>query len=88
MKYEPRSRKNPFTAIRQESANRVLDEYSRVIAKKMGLPPKGSTMGNKALTTKNNVFAASAIESFSAIGPCNFRFDLVGANPQSVACKI
>src|ERR1035441_1586669 len=66
IKYEPIRRKKQFTAIRQDSARRVLDEYSLVIARKMGLPPSGSTMGNSALRTRNKLFAASAMTSISA----------------------
>ena len=59
MKYDPTSKKKLFIAIRQDSALRVLREYSLVIARKIGLPPSGSTMGNKALRIRNRLFTAS-----------------------------
>src|ERR1700676_5566753 len=58
-KYDPASRKKLFIAIRKDSALRMLGEYSPVIARKIGLPPNGSTMGNSALRIKNRLFAAS-----------------------------
>jgi hypothetical protein len=59
MKYEPTSKKKLFIAIRKDSALRVLGEYSLVIVRKIGLPPRGSTIGNKALRIRNRLFAAS-----------------------------
>ncbi len=59
MKYDPTSRKKLLIAIRKDRALRVLGEYSLVIARKIGLPPSGSTMGNKALRIRNRLFAAS-----------------------------
>jgi hypothetical protein len=46
-------------AIRQDSSLRVLGESSLVIARKIGLPPSGSIIGNSALRIKNRLFAAS-----------------------------
>jgi hypothetical protein len=80
IKYEPIRRKKEFTAIRQDSARRVLDEYSLVIARKMGLPPSGSTMGNSALRTRNKLFAASAMTFISA---ARARFNLGGIGHRS-----
>jgi hypothetical protein len=60
MKYDPTRRKKQFIAVRNDSARRVLDEYSLAIAGKMGLPPSGFTVGNTALRTRNKLFAASA----------------------------
>src|SRR2546422_193621 len=59
MKYEPTSRKKLFIAIRQDSALRMLGEYSLVIARKMGLPPSGSTIGNSALRIRKRLFDRS-----------------------------
>jgi hypothetical protein len=59
MKYDPTSKKKLFVAIRQESAFLVPAEYSLVIARKIGLPPNGSTMGNSALRMRNRLFPAS-----------------------------
>jgi hypothetical protein len=59
MKYDPTSKKKLFIAIRKDSALRVLGEYSLVIARKIGLPPSGSTIGNSALRIRNRLFAAS-----------------------------
>jgi hypothetical protein len=59
MKYDPTSKKKLFTAIRKDSALRVVGEYSLVIARKIGLPPSGSTIGNRALRIRNRLFAAS-----------------------------
>jgi hypothetical protein len=59
MKYDPTSKKKLFIAIRKDSALRVLGEYSLVIARKIGLPPSGSTMGNSALRIRKIFFAAS-----------------------------
>src|ERR1700722_10409344 len=59
IKYDPTSRRKLFVAIRNDSARRVGGEYSLVIARKIGLPPSGSTMGNRALRKKNRFFAAS-----------------------------
>ena len=59
MKYDPTSKKKLFIAIRKDRALRVLGEYSLVIARKIGLPPSGSTIGNSALRIKNRLFAAS-----------------------------
>src|ERR1700676_1686272 len=58
-KYDPTSRRKLFIAIRKDSALRVLSEYSLVIARKIGLPPSGSTMGNSALIIRKIFFAAS-----------------------------
>jgi hypothetical protein len=40
MKYDPTSKKKLFIAIRKDSALRVLGEYSLVIVRKIGLPPR------------------------------------------------
>src|SRR2546427_12680375 len=61
MKYDPTGRKKLFIAIRQDSALRMLGEYSLVIARKMGLPPSGSTIGNSALRIRKRLFAASTM---------------------------
>jgi hypothetical protein len=53
------SKKKLFIAIRKDNALRVLGEYSLVIARKIGLPPSGSTIGNSALRIRNRLFAAS-----------------------------
>ena len=60
IKYDPSSRKKLFSAMRNDSAFLVLDEYSRVSARNMGAPPSGSTIGNRALRTTNRIFTASA----------------------------
>jgi hypothetical protein len=59
MKYDPTNKKKLFIAIRKDSALRVLREYSLVITRKIGLPPKGSTIGNSALRIRNRLLAAS-----------------------------
>ena len=59
MKYEPTSKRKLLIAIRKDSALRVLGEYSLVMARKIGLPPSGSTIGNSALRIRNRLFAAS-----------------------------
>jgi hypothetical protein len=61
MKYDPTSRKKLSIAIRQDSSLRVLGEYSLVMARKIGLPPSGSTIGNNAVRNRNRLFAASTI---------------------------
>jgi hypothetical protein len=48
-----------FSAIRQASALRVSVEYPPVIARKIGLPASGSTMGNSALTVSKKTLIAS-----------------------------
>jgi len=58
-KYDPTSKRKLFIAIRKDSALRVLGEYSLVMARKIGLPPSGSTMGNNALRIRKRFFAAS-----------------------------
>jgi hypothetical protein len=58
-KYDPTSKKKLFIAIRKDSALRVFGEYSRVIARKIGLPPSGSTMGNNALRISSRFLTAS-----------------------------
>jgi hypothetical protein len=58
-KYDSTSRRKLFIAIRKDSAFRVLGEYSLVMARKFGLPPSGSTMGNSALRIRKRFFAAS-----------------------------
>ena len=63
MKYDPTGKKKLFIAIRKDSALRILGEYSLVIARKIGLPPNGSTIGNSALKIRNGLFAASAMTS-------------------------
>jgi hypothetical protein len=60
MKYDPTNKKKLFIAIRKDSALRVLGEYSLVMARKIGLPPSGSTIGNSALRIRNRLFAASS----------------------------
>src|SRR5271157_280448 len=61
MKYDPTSKKKLFIAIRRASCLRVLGEYSLVIARKIGLPPSGSTIGNSAVRNRNRLFAASTM---------------------------
>jgi hypothetical protein len=61
MKYDPTSRKKLFIAIRQDSSLRVLGEYCPVIARKIGLPPSGSTIGNSAVRNRSRLFAACII---------------------------
>src|ERR1700688_2176143 len=72
-KYDPTSKKKLFIAIRKESALRVIGEYSLVIARKIGLPPNGSTMGNSALRIRNRFFAAS-IMAFHIVRNQNKRY--------------
>jgi hypothetical protein len=72
MKYDPIRKKKLFVAIRPDNALRVAVEYSWVIARNIGLPPNGSTMGNSPLSTRNKLFAAST-KTFLAIqqsAPC------------------
>src|SRR6202795_1163111 len=64
-KIDPTSRRKLFIAIRKDSALRVLGEYSLVIARKIGLPPSGSTMGNSALRIRKRFFAASTTTLFT-----------------------
>jgi hypothetical protein len=59
--YDPTSKKKLFRAILQESALRALGEYPFVMAKYIGLPPNGSTIGNRALRNRNTLLANSAI---------------------------
>src|SRR6266849_5941792 len=61
MRYDPTSRKRLLIAIRRDTAFLALDEYSLVSARKIGLPPSGSTMGNSALRIRNRFFPTSAI---------------------------
>jgi hypothetical protein len=61
IKYEPTRRKKLFKAIRYERVLRASGAYSFVTARKNGLPPSGSTIGNSALTIRNTFFAASSI---------------------------
>src|SRR5271170_2848939 len=67
MKYDPSSRNRLFVAIRHDNALRAPGVYSRVIARKTGLPPSGSTMGKSALRKMKRVLAASSIGSVSAL---------------------
>src|SRR5258708_28283540 len=66
MKYDPTSRKKLLIAMRQDSALRILGEYSLVIARKIGLPPSGSTIGNSALRISSRLFAASSMTFLQA----------------------
>jgi hypothetical protein len=59
MKYDPTSKRKLFIAIRKDSALRVLGKYSLVMARKIGLPPSGSTMGYNALRIRKRFFVAS-----------------------------
>src|SRR5271165_5869309 len=47
--------------MRQDSALRASGSYCRVNARKNGLPPIGSTMGNSATSTKSKFFVASCM---------------------------
>src|SRR3984893_9422204 len=49
-----------FIAMRWERSFRDGGEYSRVSARKIGLPPRGCTMGKSALRKRRVVFAASS----------------------------
>jgi hypothetical protein len=51
-----------FTATRHASAFRVAVEYSWVMARKIGLPARGSTMGNRALIVSRKTLTASATD--------------------------
>jgi len=61
IKYEPTRRMKLFKAIRYDRVLRASGAESFVTARKNGLPPSGSTMGNRALTIRNRFFAASSI---------------------------
>jgi hypothetical protein len=54
--------------MRHDKALRASGRYSLVIAKKKGLPPSGSTIGNSAVTIRNRFFAASSIVDGSLYG--------------------
>ena len=75
MKYDPTSKKKLFTAIRKDSALRVVGEYSLVIARKIGLPPSGSTIGNSALRIRKRLFAASTKMFLQAARTLGLRTD-------------
>src|SRR5579864_2851899 len=66
MRYDPTSRKKLFIAIRHDSALLAPEEYSLVRARKIGLPPSGSTIGNSALRIRNRFFPTSAISFLPA----------------------
>jgi hypothetical protein len=48
--------RNPFTAIFRDKAVRVSLEYSRVRLRKIGLLPRGFTIGNSALKIRKTLW--------------------------------
>jgi hypothetical protein len=74
IRYEPTSRKKLLIAICRESVLRAAGRYSLVNERKIGLPPSGSTMGNRALTKRmmlRTVSIAVSLVSFAC--PVEFR---------------
>src|SRR5581483_12200288 len=74
-KYDATISTKLFRATRQASVLRVSSEYSWVIARKMGLPASGSTIGNSALTVSKKTLTASATD-FSWMSSANARLVL------------
>src|SRR3984893_19060561 len=77
-----------FIAMRWERSFRDGGEYSRVSARKIGLPPRGFTMGKSALRKRRVVFAASskAASRFGSIaeqGPRPSRLRTETDNPRA-----